>query len=197
MNGVSFSRTIAVIAKLAVILLMHGCSFGNKKIHFEEDVQLANGEVIKVDRFIVTKPLGEIGGPGGWEPEYMSLEIASPKHPEDPPKWESTEGLLPILFDKDPGSGEWALLATFYTCEPWYALGRPKLPYAEFRVRNGQWQRVELSEQWIGRSANVLTDISSGGEPDHIGLPMKQERMSDPRTASEYRLIVDRWTTGC
>jgi hypothetical protein len=38
---------------------------------------------------------------------------------------------LPILFDKDPDNCEWTLLATFYTCDAWHALGRPKSPYAE------------------------------------------------------------------
>lgn len=126
----------------------------------------------------------------------MSLGITTPQRPDNPPKWESSTGLLPILLDKDPDNGEWALLATFYTCDPWYALGRPKLPYAEFRVRDGQWRRVELAQQWIGRAANVFTGVRSSGEPSHLTLAQKRERDS-PRTAPEYRSIVGHWTTGC
>jgi len=180
----------------AVLTAVLGLSACGKNIEFTEDVQLASGEVITVARKVTAESLGEIGGPGGWDPSYMSLEIATPARPDNPPKWESSTGLLPVLFDKDPNNGEWALLATFYTCDPWYALGRPKLPYAEFRVRNGQWQRVELAPQWIGHAANVFTGVRSSGEPSHLTLAQKRERDS-PRVAPEYRSIVDRWSTGC
>lgn len=184
----------AVVLTLVALGTLSAC---DRRMHFTEDVQLADGKVIKVDRRVSAAPLGEIGGPGGWESKYMSLEIIEPKRPENPPKWESTAGLVPILFDKDPDNGEWTLLATFYTCDAWYALGRPKLPYAEFRARAAQWQKVDLSTKWAGRPANVMTHISSGGEPEFIGLPTKRARLSDGLIARKYRLIVDRWTTGC
>jgi hypothetical protein len=191
------ARAALVRAVVVMPIVLCALSACERRIHFTEEVQLADGEVIKVDRRVAAAPLGEIGGPGGWESKYMSLEIIEPMRPENPPKWESTAGLVPVLFDKDADDGEWALLATFYTCEAWYALGRPKLPYVEFRARAAQWQKVELSAQWSGRPTNVLTHISSGGEPEFIGLPAKRERMSDSLIAPEYRSIVDRWTTGC
>jgi hypothetical protein len=179
------------------LAVLAACQLGDKNIHFREEVQLASGETILVNRFIKSKSLGEIGGPGGWEPSYMSLEIATANFQDFPPKWESENGLLPILFDRDPGSREWALLATFYTCQPWYDLGRPKLPYAEFRVRNGQWRRVDLSPQWIGRDANIFTGVSSGGEPNLLTLSEKKRRNGNPAIARKYLKIVDHWTTGC
>lgn len=174
---------------------LSGC--GSRKMNFEEEIQLSNGEVIKVDRSIAAQSFGEIGGPGGWEAAYMSLVIVTPQRSDNPPKWESTAGLVPILFDRDSDSNEWTLLATFFSCEAWYALGRPKPPYAEFRMRDGNWQRVDFSNKWIGRPANVLTDLNSGGEPKLVGLAAKQTRMSDRRIAPEYRGIVENWTTGC
>lgn len=194
-SGGRLGRALALVAiALAVVFLCsRSCS---RKIDFTEEVQLASGEVITVQRHVTAEPFGEVGGPGGWEPSYMSLEIVTPKRPDDPPKWESTSGLLPILFDRDPGNGEWALLATFFSCDPWYALGRPKQPYAEFRVRDGRWQRVELGQQWIGRPTNVFADIRSSGEPDHLTLAQKKAR-DDDRIAPLYRSIVSQWLTGC
>jgi hypothetical protein len=194
-SGWNRGRVLALIAVgLIVLLCSRACS---KRIDFTEEVQLARGELITVQRHVTAEPFGEIGGPGGWEPSYMSLEIVAPKRPDDPPKWESTSGLLPVLFDRDPGNGEWALLATFFSCDPWYALGRPKLPYAEFRVRNGQWQSVELGQQWIGRATNVFTGIRSSGEPDYLTLALKKKRDADDRIAPMYRSIVGQWSTGC
>lgn len=129
------SKTILLFLALIAMLGLCGCQFRDSNFRFTEEVQLNDGRVIKANRVIAAKPLGEIGGPGGWEPKYMSFEIAAPQSPDNPSKWESSAGLLPILFGRDPDTGEWVLLATFYTCEPWYALGRPKLPYAEFCLR--------------------------------------------------------------
>jgi hypothetical protein len=185
----------AVLLILVAVSALSAC--GKPEIHFTEEVELANGEVIKVDRHVVAAPFGEVGGPGGWEPKYMSLEIVEPKRPENPPKWESSIGLLPILFDRDPDNGEWTLLATYYTCDVWSAIGRPKLPYAEFHARNGQWQGVALSEKWFGRAANVLTGISSSGEPEFIALAAKRPRLSDPEASSKYRLIDGSWQNRC
>ena len=182
---------------IVVTALISACQFGDRRIQFREEVRLVNGELISVDRVVKAKPLGEIGGPGGWEPIYMSLQIAEPKNPGSPPKWESEAGLVPILFDRDPLTNEWVLLATFFTCEPWYRLGRPKLPYAEFRVRDGHWRQVDLSTQWIGRSANIFTGIRSSGEPDMLTLSEKDRRDSDPAIAAKYRKIVGHWTTNC
>lgn len=177
-----------------VALTLCACWLVDREIRFKEEVALASGEVMVASRFIKAKPLGEAGG---WEPAYMSFEVEGAPLKSVPKKWESTAGLLPILFDQDSQTGEWVLLATFYTCEPWYALGRPKLPYAEFRFRRGNWEKVEFSPQWIGREANVLTDIRSGGEPEFFDVGAKNYRMSDIRIAREYRAIVGHWVTGC
>ena len=185
----------ALVLTLVALGTLSAC--GKREIRFTEEVELASGEVIKVDRRVMAAPLGEVGGPGGWKPKYMSFEVIDPKRPENPPKWESEIGLLPILFDRDPDNGEWTLLATYYTCDVWTAIGRPKLPYAEFRVRDGQWRGVALSEKWLGRPANVLTHISSGGEPEFIALAAKRSRLPNPRAWSKYRSIDGSWKNRC
>jgi hypothetical protein len=185
-----------VVGLLVTAAALIGCA-ADKHLQFTEQVLLASGEVLIVNRDVKSSPLGEIGGPGGWEAKYMSLEIVGPKNSDNPPRWESEAGLVPIVFDRDPVTKEWTLLATFYTCDAWYGLGKPKLPYAEFHTQGGSWQRRELSPQWIGHTANLLTSINSGGEPKLISLAIKQQKMSDPTIAPEYRSIVGKWSTGC
>lgn len=186
----------ALFLVLVVAAGVYYCFPRDKNIHFTEEVQLASGEIISVERFIKAAPLGEVGGPGGWESAYQSFEMVDQQQTGAMPRWESTAGLIPILFDHDPANNEWVLLATFYTCDGWYKLGRPKHPYAEFRVRDGQWQKVELSDQWFGRAANVFTRIRSSGEPSRITLTDKKQRASGT-AAPEYRSIVSNWRTAC
>lgn len=187
---------ILAAAVIAIAVATHYL-FGENKLHFKEEVQLSSGEIIEIDRAFKTQSLGEIGGPGGWDATFNSFVISSPVRADNPPAWQSDAGLIPMVFDRDPQNGEWFLVTTFYTCEAWYRLGKPKLPYAEFRLRNGRWEKVPLSPQLIGRESNVMTGVRSGGEPKLLTLAEKRVRNAEPKIAPKYRKIVDRWTTGC
>lgn len=184
-------RAGVVIA--AALPLLAACGYA--QISWREEVELRDGTVVIVARTAKTAPFGEIGGPGGWENKGMTLTIVAPPSIDKPPPWDFP--FVPIVFDRDAKSGEWFLVATFYSCGSWYELGRPKLPYVEYRVRAGAWQRVPLSPELIGRQANVATDISSKGEPPLLTLHQKRARMANPRIAPQYRAIVSRWTTTC
>jgi hypothetical protein len=191
------SSKILLLAVAAAFVLAAYYLLRDNSLRFKEEVQLASGEILQIDRVFKTQSMGEIGGPGGWEAKYNSFVISSPVRADNPPLWQSDAGLIPMVFDRDPQTNEWVLITTFYTCEAWYELDRPKLPYAEFRLKNGQWQQGELSSQWIGRVANVMTGVRSGGEPKLLTLPEKKVRDFDPAIAPEYQKIVDKWTTGC
>jgi hypothetical protein len=155
--------------------------------HFKEEVQLASGEMILIDRKIVATPLGEIGGPGGWDPKYNSLRIVDPDFSDTPPLWESKEGLIPLLLDRDPQTKEWFLVVSFFMCEAWTYLGRPKHPYAEFRVRDGEWQRVALSPEVMGKVTNIYPNIPSDGGFWTVNIELKRYKFDG--TAKMYRQI--------
>lgn len=165
-------------------------AFGLK---WKEQVQLLSGETIIVKRTAHGKSLGELGGPGGWEQSEMTLEIDDPAITEKPPEWRFP--YVPMLFDYDAAKHEWFVVATFYTCKGWYDLGRPKLPYIEYRARQGKWEVVPLEPELIGRKANLLTGVHSGGEPSMVTLDYK--RKQDRDAAREYKLIVEEWHTTC
>lgn len=165
-------------------------------LRFTEEVQLASGELIVVDRKFKTEALGEIGGPGGWDAKFNSMVIIRPLRDGNPPIWQSEIGLIPILFDQDTGTKEWFVVTTFYMCDAWRKIGKPKLPYAEFRLRNGQWQQVDLSPQHIGRPANILTRISNKAELAYHTINTKIERMSAQGIAPRFNKITEEWV-GC
>jgi hypothetical protein len=168
----------------------------NKRFSYREQVQISSGEVIQIERVIEAAPFGEIGGPGGWEAKYNSLRVTTATGPV-PPKWESSMGLMPLLLDRDPITGQWYLVSIFYTCRAWRAIGSPKLPYAAFQVSNGQWESAPLDRSLIGRNGNVLTAISSEGEHSPVTLADKQRRNSDPAIVPRGLRIVAQWSNHC
>ena len=130
-------------------------------LRFKEEVRLANGEMIIVKRKVVTSSLGEIGGPGGWDVKFNSFEIIEPDRTDNPKVWQTEEGLLPVLFDRDALTGEWFLVSLIDTCDQYIKMGRPIAPYAEDRFRDGKWERVELSHDLLGRATNIFTSMRS------------------------------------
>lgn len=179
---------------LMVLGLLAGCS--PKISTWQEEVQLQSGELLTVKRTISFKeyqPLG--GGGGGSNTPVSTLEVLSPRGPDTPKPWDYPP-LLPMVFDRDPATKEWFIVATFYMCQAWYDLGRPKLPYAEFRYRNGQWVQQPLSEKFIGRATNMLIPSQADVDRDH-SLESKRQIMGDPAIAKQYLRVVPIWQTNC
>ncbi len=185
--------SVAVV--LILPLWIAACDSGPKVIKWQEEVELKSGEVVRVDRTAKTKSFGEWGGPGGWENEGMTLQIAAPITSDNPPLWDAK--FVPVVFDRDAKSGEWFIVATFYSCESWYALGRPKLPYTEYRHKNGVWQQTALSPSVLGMPSNMVTDINSGGEPSLIDISSKRDRMAKAGSVKKFKSIISDWSTGC
>lgn len=180
------------LASLATLAAVTQCF--NSNISWTEEVQVTGHGIVVVQRTAKTKAFGEIGGPGGWENEGMTVEIIKPDLKDKPPVWNFP--FVPLLFDQDPQTKQWFMVATFYSCTSWYDLGRPKLPYTEYRVKDGHWVQQALSPELIGRTANMLTSIRSGGEPNHT-QSSKAAIMARPTIAPKYLKVVDKWSTGC
>jgi hypothetical protein len=186
------SRFCAFFSVLA-FLLASGC--GSKPSSWKEEVQLQSGEVLTVLRTIRFKEYRSPGGGGGSDTPESSLEVITPQRSDNPQRW-SFPPLLPMVFDRDPDNHEWFIVATFYMCTAWYELGRPKLPYAEFRYRDGQWVRQPLSEKFIGREANMLVRNQADVDRDHT-LSSKRSLMHDAANSERHRRVVSNWDTNC
>ena len=88
------------------------------------------------------------------------------------------------------------MVITFFMCHVWEKIGKPKYPYAEFRLRDGKWQRVPLSSQLLGREANVFLGMSSNGQWWTVDLVTKRADRDDPMTGKKYKKLMTDWT-GC
>lgn len=194
MNGPRI-KTLRIAGSIAVFALcLFGLSrCGKVEIFWSEDVILQDGTALIVKRTAQGKKAGEIGGPGGWEATQMTLEIESPQAASNPPIW--SERWVPMLVDYDKQSKEWYVVATYYMCTDWYDLGRPKLPYIEFRARGGRWVQVPLTPALYGRNANLLTGVRASGEQKRVTVEEKYYR--DAPAAKEYKEILSFWQTAC
>lgn len=181
----------ATVLCCAALLLLTGC--GKVEITWTEDLVLEDGRSLLLHRSAQGKTIGELGGAGGWEATQMTLEIATPKSPLNPPTW--SQRWVPMLFDYDAQTKEWFLVATFYTCTDWYDLGRPKLPYVEYRARNGRWEEVPLSPALFGRKSNLLTGMRADGKPQHVTVEFKTLRNGG--AGDSYKKILNKWNTSC
>jgi hypothetical protein len=110
-----------------------------------------------------------------------------------PPKWR--ENFVPVLIDYDRATETWSVVASFYFCSTWYELGKPPLPYVEYRSRRGgAWERVLLDPKFLGREGNVFTGMSARGESGLLQVDEKKVRSRS--TYEPLRKIVSEWN-GC
>jgi hypothetical protein len=190
----SFAAVRLRLKLLTLLLIASALSAcGIVDVAWKEEVKVADGQIIIVKRTAEGKALGEIGGPGGWRATRMTLEIDQPRLPTNPPVW--SERWVPMLFDYDPGTKEWFLVATFYTCIDWRDLGRPELPYLQYRARDRRWEQVPLDSKLFGRPANLLTGVNARGEPRLVSVGAKERR--DRGAGKKFQRIVDVWPTSC
>ncbi|MDB5814510.1 MAG: hypothetical protein JWN23_1627 [Rhodocyclales bacterium] len=182
-------KKLMSFALMLLMLLASACS-GTRKTNWKEEVQLADGSVIVVQRSAQAHGFGEMGGPGGLRDLKESLQVVSSPYTMSP-QWNDI--YAPILLDYDARNKEWFLIATFYMCEDWRRLGRPKSPYLEYRVREGKWTRVELDSVLVGHETNLLTGPNFiDGEPEMLRLSAKRDRRGN--VAKRFNNILSVWT---
>lgn len=202
-TGIDMKRRtlISTLATASTAPLLGGCDkliewmdrSQDTVFDWTEDVPLQNGTMAVVKRTARLSANHIAGGGGGSFNRGMTLQITSPQQKELPGPW--SDVYVPLLLDYDSETNEWFLVATFFHCDSWYNLGRPALPYTEYRFRQGRWQRQDLSPKLIGRKANLYIADHPPKAP-HLTTPAKQDEV-EPGTGKEYLMIVSQWASGC
>lgn len=186
------SRKIGKCMAIVFIGMLTAC--GEVNLKWSEEVQLEDGQVIVIKRTAKGEKQGELGGPGGWEEKEMTITLEKGGEGMHFPVWQTA--YVPILLDYQAAEKTWSVVATFYYCEGWYNLNRPKLPYVQYQSKDGgPWTVVPLEERLIGRKTNLLTGPRSGGEPPFLSLEDKKGRGS--RAGRKFRKILATWHTNC
>lgn len=189
------SSVVRFLAQLSAALgaaLLVACD--NGPLAWKEEVRLQSGETIVVKRTAKLKANAIAGGGGGSFNEGMTVEIVQPVKPDNPALWSAR--FVPLIFDRDAATKEWFMVATFFHCDSWYELGRPKLPYTEYRFKDGQWVQRALSAQWFGRQANMFTGMGPKGVKDWTAEE-KASRLNDPTISPKFKSVTDKRQHGC
>lgn len=169
-------------------------------MEWNEQVRLQNGDAIVIARTAEFHENSIAGGGGGSFNKGMTFQISQPTKPDNPGPWSAR--FVPIIFDRDPQTQEWFVVATFFHCDSWYELGRPRLPYTEYRFRDGRWVQRPLEEKWIGRATNVLpADLSDKGAIAEtrpiLTVEQKERILTNPAISPEFKRVVSSWSSGC
>lgn len=179
---------------MSIVLIGMLTACGEVNLKWSEEVQLNDGQFIVIKRTAKGEKQGELGGPGGWEEKEMTITLEKAGEGTQFPIWQTA--YVPILLDYQVAEKTWSVVATFYYCEGWYNLNRPKLPYVEHQSKDGgPWVVVPVEERLIGRKTNLLAGLRSGGEPPFLSLEDKKGR--DDNAGDKYREILATWHTNC
>ena len=198
LSGATFGLLQRWIPTVLVGLTLGAC--GDPHMEWNEQVKLQSGEVNVVARTAKFSENWVAGGGGGSFNKGMTLRIEQPSKPDNPGVWDAR--FVPLVLDRDPETQEWFIVATFFHCDSWYDLGRPKLPYTEYRFRNGHWIQQTLTQKWLGREANVLpVDLSNktaiAESKPALTVERKEGMLYNPAIPSKYKRVIDEWTSGC
>lgn len=184
----SNSSKLGIRLSLFCILVaaLPGC--GRVNLAWKEEVRLSDGQLLTVDRTAKGHIQRELGGPTGWEPSEVTLQVQSAINgAKAPPAWRSN--LVPIVLDYDVARSTWVVVATYIYCGTWHKAGKPSSLYVEYASTNGgDWRVVPLESGRIGQPSNLLVGIRHTGEPALIREVDKEVRRR--RASDIYKAIT-------
>ena len=173
---------------------------------WQEEVKLADGRVIVVERFEESEIRGPLGDAKDSYINTTTIKFIAPPDLAVLPVLAMP--YRPILLDYDSELGTWfAVGVNERMCWPggvenahMNATGRINIhPNFEYRLLDGKWQEVEMSQERVGQLANLLIVRTTVNEwmKARQPLPLAEKRRVDgnPRLPVEYRKVVSR--VGC
>ena len=196
-----------ILQGLAVVACFVLTACGPKGLGpWQEEVQLSDGRVILVERFEDSEIRGPIGDAKDSYISATAIKFIAPPDLTVLPVL--AMHYRPILLDYDSELGTWfAVGVNERMCWPggvenahMDATGRINIhPNFEYRLLDGKWQEVEMSQERVGQLANLLIVRTTVNEwmKARQPLPLAEKRRVDgnPRLPVEYRKVVSR--VGC
>jgi hypothetical protein len=175
------------IPMVLLLLVIGACGFLDETNRWTEDVQLDDGSVITIKRYVrfatSNSWAGDVPAAHDRRATLRFTEALS-----DLPEWDVP--LTPMVLYQDSPTKEWVIVARTNSCEVWIARGRPFPPYWEYRLTGGQWRRVPLSETSKGRWANLLIETRLESVPAHVSVDYKKPELTNRSLVERYRRVV-------
>lgn len=181
------------IAMGLVLLVITACGFLGERRSWTEDVQLDDGSIVRIERYV------KFSRSNSWSGDAPSAteERSTLKFTGDLarlPTWDVP--LMPLVLYRDGQTKEWVIVAGAGQCEVWYRRGTPFPPYWEYRLSGGQWREQVLSQSSKGRVTNLFFNYL-GPVARHVSVKSTQELVADLRMDDIYRRVVPSMTRYC
>jgi hypothetical protein len=160
-----------------------GCELGDGTRQWSEDVAIADGEVVTIDRRVEFSTSGTFDAVST-EVSLSTLTLREPLAMV--PQW--SVPLLPLVLYRDPQTSELVVVASTTNCDVWRNRGRPNPLYWEFRLRGG-WVETPVSASSFSRAANLLISYEGKLSAAHFTRAAKAHRNSDERIWPGYASI--------
>jgi hypothetical protein len=146
---------------VAVSVLTVGCA---PRSSWEEEVSIAPGEPVTVERDARFGSAGAVGSPKFSFPirQALRVNLASGRTGD----WVSAltnrfipeSTLRPLYLHRDD-EGQLVMVAGFYFCENWPDFDHPSPPYLAFRWTGKNWDLVDVPDAFWERDSNLLADL--------------------------------------
>ena len=172
--------------------------FGEKRwlgtgiTHLEwiEDVELASGEIIKVERDVKFRWRFLFGS--GRAPDEVKYSAVRPaEQAADFPEWRAP--MLPILLEKDLATGAWWIVATTRQEEFWHRNQQPQPPYWAFTTEKNRWVRASVPEFIWGRAANLFVRFDYDDSRRKLKKTVAERKIKQgPRFKNDFTVVVDK-----
>lgn len=184
--------------KCVLMPVLNGRCSWPRALTWPEEVQLADGRVITVERherYRVPSDLTgvpAVGGPGDPSRESTELRIL-PTPSEKLAVLRTGDGNIsevPLIVDLDVATGTYFAITIVDHGDEAIAAGLdPRRPYFEYRLTDGTWKRQPVSEQKMGWKSNLLLGLSPVRWKNHASLADKKAANDDERVGPEYKCV--------
>ena len=181
------ARGIIATVLVLLMLMIAACGFLSESRSWTEDVQLDDGSMIVIKRYVRFETSNSWAG---------DVPVSSDRRAtlrftgdlSDLPTWDVP--LIPMVLYQDASTKEWIIVARSNRCEVWIARGTPFPPYWEYHLTAGQWRQRALSDTSKGRPTNLLIDYLRENLPQHISVEHKKASFVDSNFTEAYRRVV-------
>ena len=171
-------------------LFLNACDNSKRSKKWEEEVLLHDDTVFWVKRTAQWEVGGDGINSGGFYNIQNTVTIPENIIATPPPKWEGFKGSDPILLDYDEEKKTWFVVATFVMTGVWVEWGRPRVPYRQYEVQNGQWVIVPFDEKLLGRNTNLLAEFS---KKTSSRVTVQERLKLQHNSAKRVKILTDEW----
>ena len=187
-------KLLIVAVVLGVLLYFFGekkwLGGGTTHLEWTEDVSLASGEKIQIERDVKFR-WGFIFLGGREGNETLRSVVRPAAGSKAFPEWSAP--MLPILLDRDPVTGTWWLVATTEEEKFWQRNQEPQPPYWGFKTQVGRWVRTSVPDQAWGRVANLFVRYDYDDSTRTLRHSLKVRKANQkPLFEGDFTSVVDK-----